>query len=219
MVMGECWLRPKFTFQLREALLAGESINLISPHGQGRRRTLQDLQIIFPKSWRIFQVDMKAVEKSGSTLLGELLKQANIRNIANIHGFLSKLNKTSTYSLIILHNFHLLTDLNVISCLNEMRNYPYLSLLCVSEEKQKNSTLLARACMLPRVTSEQLLAEIKRRGFALNQEDILLLAGFLLKQISPYSLLDAKPKSWFEKSLWKSQGLACEQPNQYQIDT
>ncbi len=210
MAMGEGCLRPEFTFQLRDALLAGESIHLISPHGQGRRRTLQDLRIIFPKSWRTLQVDMKTVEKSGLTLLDELLKQVKIKNIANIHDFLSKLNKTSTYSLIIIHNFHLLTDLNVISCLNEIRNYPYLSLLCVLEKKQENSTLLARAYMLPRVTSEQLLAEIKRRGFALNKEDVELLAVFLLQQTSPYSLLDARPKSWFEQSLWKSAGLVCE---------
>jgi hypothetical protein len=209
MAVNERCLRPEFTFQLRDALLAGESINLISPHGQGRRRTLQDLQVIFPKLWRILQVDMKAVEKSGSTLLDELVQQDKIKNIDNIHGFILELNKTSTYSLIIIHNFHLLTDLNVTSCLNKMKNYPYLSLLCVSEKKQKNSTLLAKDYMLPRVTSEQLLAEIKHRGFALNQEDALLLIAFLLQQISPYSLLDAKPKSWFEKGLWKSDDLVC----------
>ncbi len=209
MVMGEYCLRPRFTFQLCDALLAGESINLISPHGQGRRRTLQDLHVIFPKSWRILQVDMKAVETSDSSFLDALFAQAKIKNIANIYDLMSELNKTSTYNLMIIHNFDLLTDLNVISCLNEMKNYPYLSLLCVSEEKQKNSTLLARDCMLPRVTSEQLLAEIKRRGFALNQADMLLLVAFLLQQISSYSLLDAKPKSWFEQGLWKSNGLVC----------
>jgi len=108
------------------------------------------------------------------------------------------------------YNFHLFIDLNVISCLNEIEDYPYLSLLCVSEKKQENSTLLARGYMLPRVTSEQLLAEIKQRDFVLNQADMLLLAAFLLQQTSPYSLLDARPKSWFEQGLWKSDGLVCE---------
>ncbi len=83
MVMGEYCLRPRFTFQLCDALLAGESINVISPHGQGRRRTLQDLQRILSKSWRIFQVDMKAVEKSESSFLDTLLTQAEIKNIDN----------------------------------------------------------------------------------------------------------------------------------------
>jgi len=210
MAMDERCLRSEFTFQLRDALLAGESINLISRHGQGRRRTLQDLHVIFPKSWRILQVDMKAVEKSESTFLDELLKQGKVENISNIHDFMLKLNNTSIYHLIIIHNFHLFTDLNVISCLNEIEDYPYLSLLCVSEKKQENSTLLARGYMLPRVTSEQLLAEIKQRDFVLNQADMLLLAAFLLQQTSPYSLLDARPKSWFEQGLWKSDGLVCE---------
>jgi len=210
MAMDERCLRSEFTFQLRDALLAGESINLISRHGQGRRRTLQDLHVIFPKSWRILQVDMKAVEKSESTFLDELLKQGKVENISNIHDFMLKLNNTSIYHLIIIHNFHLFTDLNVIFCLNEIEDYPYLSLLCVSEKKQENSTLLARGYMLPRVTSEQLLAEIKQRDFVLNQADMLLLAAFLLQQTSPYSLLDARPKSWFEQGLWKSDGLVCE---------
>ncbi|PCI44171.1 MAG: hypothetical protein COB41_05155 [Proteobacteria bacterium] len=97
-----------------------------------------------------------------------------------------------------------MTDLNVISCLNEIENYPYISLLCVSEEKKKNSTLLATDCMLPTATFAQLLAEIKRREFSLNQEDMRLLAVFLLQQTSPYSLLDMEPKSWFTQALWKS---------------
>jgi hypothetical protein len=210
MAMDERCLRSEFTFQLRDALLAGESINLISPHGQGRRRTLQDLHVIFPKSWRILQVDMKAVEKSESTFLDELLKQGKVENISNIHDFMLKLNNTSIYHLIIIHNFHLFTDLNVISCLNEIEDYPYLSLLCVSEKQPQHASLLAGAYMLPRVTSAQLLVEIKRRDFCLNQEDVLLLAAFLLQQTSPYSLLDAKPKLWFEQSLWKSAGLVCE---------
>jgi len=197
-------LRPEFTHQLFDVLLQGESINLISQHGQGRRRTLHDLRGILPKSWKTFQVDMRVVEKGEASLLDELLKQTKVEDMSNIHDFMLEMNKSSINNLIIIHNFHLLTDLNVISCLNEIENYPYISLLCVSEEKKKNSTLLATDCILPMVTFAQLLAEIKRREFALNQEDMRLLATFLLQQTSPYSFLDTEPESWFAQALWKS---------------
>ncbi len=75
--------------------------------------------------------------------------------------------------------------------------------VCVSEEKQGNLVLLAVDCVLPTVTLQQLLAEIKRRNLTLKQEDIPLLLDFLLQQSSPYSLFDAQPESWFAKGLWK----------------
>ena len=201
--MADCCLRPEFTHELVESLLHGKSINLIGAHGQGRRRTLRDLCEVFPKSWRVFQVDMRIVEKEMSSLLNELLKQEKIENIASIHDFLHKLNENSVNYLIIIHNYHLLTDLNVISYLNTIGNYPYLSLLCVSEKKQESPALLATDCILPMVTSKQLLAEIKRRDLKLKQEDMQLLTDFLLQQVSPYSFLDTKPLSWFVNTMWK----------------
>ncbi|MDQ6967283.1 MAG: hypothetical protein Q9M14_01195, partial [Mariprofundaceae bacterium] len=117
--------------------------------------------------------------------------------------FMYEMNKKSIYQLIIIHNFHLLTDLNVISCLNEIEKYPYLSLLCVSEEKQQKSTLSAKDCILPWLTSKQLRAEINRRKLALEEDNMDLLIDFLLHQTSPYSWLDSKPESWFVDALWK----------------
>lgn len=201
--MQEHCLRPEFTYQLLESLQQGKNINLIGPHGQGRRRTLQDLRSILPESWRVFQMDMRDIEKRKSSLLNELLEQVNIENISNIHECMSKMNETSIYHLIVIHNFESLTDLSVIYYLNEIKIYPYLLLLCVSENKKRNAALLATDCILPVVTSKQLLAEIKRRDLALEQDDLLLLAGFLLQQTSPYSLLDTKPSAWFSDGLWK----------------
>jgi len=201
--MQEHCLRPEFTYQLLESLQQGENINLIGPHGQGRRRTLQDLRSILPESWRVFQMDMRDIEKRKSSLLNELFEQEKIESISNIHECMSALNETSIYHLIVIHNFDLLTDLNVIYYLNEIKIYPYLLLLCVSEEKKTDAALSATDCILPMVTSKQLLAEIKLRDFGLGQGDLLLLTSFLLQQTSPYSLLDTKPPAWFSDGLWK----------------
>ena len=200
MMKDQC-LRPEFTYQLLESLRQGESINLISPHGQGRRRTLQDLCRVLPESWRVLKVNMRDVERRKLSLLNALLEQVNIESVSNIHDFISKINKTSIYHLIIIHNFDLLTDLNVIDYLNEIKRYPHLLLLCVSEKKR--SALLATDCILPILTSKQLLAEIKRRGLALEQDDMLLLVSFLLQQTSSYSLLDMKSSAWFSDGMWK----------------
>lgn len=39
--------RPKFTQALADTLLAGTHVNLVSPHGRGRRQTLVDLETLF----------------------------------------------------------------------------------------------------------------------------------------------------------------------------
>jgi len=201
MTMTAACLRPEFTQQLLESLLHSENINLISPHGQGRRRTLQDLRSIAPQSWSFLQVDMRDVKKGDISLLDELVKQAKIENITSFDDFIDILDNNSNYCLIIIHNFNILTDLNVISCLNKIEKYTHVSLLCVSEEKQSGSALLAKDYLLPAVTSKQLLNEIKRRDLKLKYEDGKLLVAFLLQQSSPYSLLDEKPLSWFRNSL------------------
>jgi len=201
MIMTAACLRPEFTKQLLESLLHSENINLISPHGQGRRRTLQDLRSIAPQSWSFLQVDMRDVEKGEISLLNELVKQAKIEKITSFGNFIDILDNNSNYYLIIIHNFEFLRDLNVISCLNKIEKYAHVSLLCVSEGKQQDSALLAKDCILPAVTSKQLLNEIKRRDLKLKYEDGKLLVAFLLQQSSPYSLLDEKPLSWFRNSL------------------
>ena len=195
--MASHCLRPEFTHQLLDVLLQGKSINLISPHGQGRRRTLLDVRRIFPQSWRVIQLDMQVVENGTTSLLDECLKQIKFENISSIYELMFEMNEISIYHLMIIHNFHLLTDLNVISCLNKIEKYPYISLLCVSEEKKEQSSLLATDFMLPMVSSAQLLAEIKRRDWPLEKEERVLLVDFLLQQASPYSLLDEKTLSWF----------------------
>jgi len=201
--MHEHCLRVEFTYQLLASLQQGKSINLIGPHGQGRRRTLQDLRSILPKVWRVFQVDMRDVEKRQISLLHALLEQRKYGNISNIHDFIAEMNKTSTYHLVIIHNLEFLTDLSVISCLNDIEKYPYVSLLCVSEKRQQESALLAVDYILPEVTSKQLLEEIRWRDLFLKDKDRVLLVDFLLQQTSPYSLLDTHSEAWFSDGLWK----------------
>lgn len=199
--MGKCCLRPEFTQQLLALLAHGECVNLISPHGQGRRRTLQDLHKLAPKSWHILQVDMRAIEVSGLSLLDELAKQAKFENISLFDEYLEKMDNNSIYFLIIVHNFDILTDLNAILYLNDIGKNGHVSLLCVSEKKQHGSALLATDCILPAITAEQLVLEIKRRGFALEKQAIESLVTFLLQQQAPYSLLDERSQAWFYKKL------------------
>jgi len=195
--MDKQCLRPEFTYQLLGSLVQAKSIRLISPHGQGRRRTLQDLRRLFPESWDVLQLDMRGIENTELACVNELSKQAKIENISTIHDLFHKMDKTSIYFLVIVHNFDLLTDINVISCLNSIEKYPYISLLCVSDKIQQKTALFAKDCMLPAITSRQLLNEITRRDWQFTKEEMHMCVEFLLQQSSPYSLLDEQPLSWF----------------------
>jgi len=54
------FLRPEFTSHITVQLLAEESINLIRPHGQGRRRTRYDLRQNLPASIHVFHMNMRS---------------------------------------------------------------------------------------------------------------------------------------------------------------
>ncbi len=58
------FLRPEFTALLTAKILTGESLNLISPHGQGRRRTLHDLRHNLPKPLQLFHFNMRNINVS-----------------------------------------------------------------------------------------------------------------------------------------------------------
>lgn len=123
-------LRPEFTAQLAARLLAGESINLIGAHGQGRRRTLQDLQSLLPDRLSVQQVDL---QRDNIDLKTWLIQFANI----------------ASPTLLILHNFHCVSDPDIFKQLNLLKSNKHLTCLYVSEEVLTGQPLNAENLLLP----------------------------------------------------------------------
>lgn len=128
--MPEQHLRPEFTKQLAARLLAGESINLIGAHGQGRRRTLQDLRSIVPCTLSVHQVDLQ-------------------RDHVNLSEWLMQFDNTTSPTLLILHNFHCLNETGIFQQLNQLNSNNCLSSLYVSEKLQTELPLDAENLLLP----------------------------------------------------------------------
>jgi len=137
-------LRPEFTTHLAERLVTGESINLISPHGQGRRRTLQDLRSLMPASLPVQYIDLRLHQDDLEAVICACLKQQE-------------------QGLLILHNFNLLQNHDLISQLNAINKLNHISLLYISEDKTLQDLLAAESVHLPPLSSCQMVAEIKRR--------------------------------------------------------
>jgi len=182
-------LRPEFTQKLAEQLFNGAHINLISPHGQGRRRTLQDLRHALPDALSIFQTDLRTHEGDLKTWVSQAIT-------------------TTKQTLLILHNFHLLSDIIVLKQLNTIKKQHNIALLSVSEKTAPNLLIHAENVLLPPITKTQLLIEFKRRQLPIDgaQYNQLAdsLADWLLDQTSPYSLLDEVDKTWFVQQAWKN---------------
>ncbi len=163
-------LRPEFTQKLAAELAAGNSINLISPHGQGRRRTLQDLTSLLSSSLEVIQLDLRrqpfAVEQTVATFL-----------------------KREKPGLLIIHNFDRLQNQSVIAQLKAIQTHTQFSLLTVSETAENLSALHIRQLKLPAINKIQLLQEVTRRKLD-NTLSATEIAEWLLQQQSPYSLLD-----------------------------
>jgi len=186
-------LRPEFTQQLVSQLQSHRCVNLISLHGQGRRRTLQDLKHVLPKHWLPLQVDMRAAQHDvGEPLavLCSLYAQAIKDDISNIDELIKKSNEYSAYILIIIHNFELLNDDGVVSALNKLYQNDNILLLCVFEKKSDTGLSNAVDCYLPSVTHQQLMQELARRFPSLSNAEYDKRAAWLLQQSAPYSQLD-----------------------------
>jgi hypothetical protein len=160
-------LRPEFTLQLAKLLLGGASINLISPHGQGRRRTVKDLRAVIPSSLTVQYIDLRLNPDDLQTTVSGCLQQQNT-------------------ILLIVHNFNLLQNDVVIERLNSIKNISYISLLCISENAEDQPSLNAENIYLPPLTQSQLIAEINYRGLAAEVTTV----DRLLTQPVPYSALD-----------------------------
>ncbi|MDX8395771.1 MAG: hypothetical protein R8K22_05080 [Mariprofundaceae bacterium] len=177
-------LRPEFTKALAKQLRQGTSINLISPHGQGRRRTLKDLRCCLIDSLLLLQVDMRDYQDDFEGMLNTLATQAAVNDQGKLDALISQLAQKKSTTLIIIHNFDLWHKSDAIKDLNLIKNHANISLLCVSEEVSNRSSLDAQDALLPAVTKEQLVAELEHRGLPSQ------LADKLLQQDAPYSFLD-----------------------------
>ncbi len=102
-------LRPAFTQHLAKTLLAGQSVNLVSPHGRGRRQTLIDL-ISLLDDVQVAKIDLKREQKQWQTWLEETL---------SLHGQV----------IVIIHNIEHIKQYQK-QALNALKKF---TLLCVSE--------------------------------------------------------------------------------------
>jgi hypothetical protein len=196
-------LRPEFTEYLVSKLLLGNVINLISPHGQGRRRTLSDLLSLLTKHILILQANLRNYPKNVLELTNDLSTQLGQSSLSNIGSLLDHLERNGQQTLIILHNFDELqsgddTGYNepFFKHLNNINARASISLLCVSE-KVSGSPLQIESLQLPALTSSQLLEELSHRNLDLTQSELTQLAYKLSIESSPYTELE----TWYRSTI------------------
>jgi len=187
-------LRPEFTQQLVEQLQKQGCVHLISPHGQGRRRTLQDLKHVLPKGWIALQMDMRVAPSDVDAFfaaLCSLYAQAIHDDIVDMDALINKSAEYSDYILIVVHNVELLNDDDVVLALNKLCQNHHILLLYVFEKKPGTGFSNAVDCYLPAVTHQQLMQELARRYPKLSHAESVKKVDWLLQQSAPYSQLDS----------------------------
>jgi hypothetical protein len=184
-------LRPAFTESLVERLSTGACLALTSPHGQGRRRTLQDLRHALPASMRVLQANLRHCPQDQMQLLTTLAEQAGISDADNLERLLEQLPRQT---LIILHNFDELQpgeasgfDARFFAALNGMDKHAGLALLCVCESIPPELQRSIEACSLPPLTGKEIANELALRGVAATSEQIESIAH----SPAPYSAIEA----------------------------
>lgn len=219
-------LRAKFTISLATRLLAGESLTLTSPHGQGRRRTLDDLRNRLPDSTDIIQINMRTYCIDYKGFIREVVNATGYQNrgITSLNNLLDLITKEQQQRLIILHNFDEIRDRRAaasgytpafFSDLNSIRHRPGISLLCVCEQVFNNyllqadgselpaSTLESEVVELPPLSPEQILLELQRRALPVAEDALPLICEWLRAQPAPYSMLDQSNHEWLKQKVWK----------------
>ncbi len=180
-------LRPTFTQHLAKQLLDCKHINLMSPHGQGRRRTLDDINQVLPTHVDVFQVDLK--------------REQNGYDCLRLHLEAHEENKQG---IVILHNFY--GSGAVKSSL--FQALQQFGLLCVSEDlvssEHGNHKHDFINVMLPAITKAELMLEFAYRELPLHQHAYSGFADWLLLQDKPYSRLDELADDWYQKELWQA---------------
>ncbi|MDQ6998878.1 MAG: hypothetical protein Q9M17_09200 [Mariprofundus sp.] len=206
-------LRPVFTASLANTLLAGACVHLISAHGQGRRRTLQDLRHILSGSLQIFHMNMRSHKTDYKDFIYDLTLQSgsNPSTTQCLDSILNQIENKIQKSLLILHNFDELRCTESIhtgysslffQALNSIQHRKNIALLCVSEHafdhyliqadgsEVPHSNLDAESIHLPTITCRQIIAELRRRNVHLSENELQQLASSLRGQPAPYSALE-----------------------------
>jgi len=219
-------LRPEFTQSLATRLLAGQSINLISPHGQGRRRTLQDLRHTLGQSLVIYQISMRDYHADIKGFYNELSIQMSHPCLEDddLAGLFDAIEQSGQQALLILHNFDEIRNRMALAggynqafmqALNSVSHRDNIALLCVGESEYgdyllqadgtavSDSKLDADLLGLPALRHDQLLCELQRRALPLSATELNELTGWLLGRHAPYSILDEKNIDWFKQRGWK----------------
>ena len=199
-------LRPAFTEDLAARLAEGACINLVSPHGQGRRRTLADLYGCLPSSMQVLQANLRHYPQSLAAMLADLYSQAGLTDVGpDIGGFddlLDRLPERRHATLIILHNLDELEfgeasgyDAAFFAALNATRGRDGLSLLCVTGRVHGAWLPDIGTVMLPPLTVDEILAELRRRQPPGDAGAWPGIAAWMAAQPAPYTLLE-QPEDW-----------------------
>lgn len=116
-------LRPEFTRMLAGKILQGSNINLSGAHGQGRRRTLEDLSHILPAAVQVYQFDFR-------------------RDHDDLLNWLESCDIHKAQTLFILHNFNEMPQGKraqlFLDPLIQLCNRQDISLLCITECEKQN---------------------------------------------------------------------------------
>lgn len=127
--MNKPLLRPAFTQALADTLLAGKHVNLVSPHGRGRRQTLIDL-ISLLDAVQVTKIDLKREQNA----LGKWLKHT--------------LNLTGQV-IVIIHNFDVVFSSAIKFDLERLAQQNNFTFLCVVERESQLDFLTAKNINLP----------------------------------------------------------------------
>ncbi len=121
-------LRPAFTQDLADALLAGNHVNLVSPHGRGRRQTLLDLEILLGDV-NVRKIDLKREQTKWQIWLDDTLR-------------------ISGQVIVIIHNIEYIKQ-HQQQALSDLKKF---TLLCVSECElsYQNLTKSMQVIVIPR---------------------------------------------------------------------
>jgi len=111
-------LRPAFTQALADTLLAGKHVNLISPHGRGRRQTLLDLEGLL-NDVLVRKIDLKREQGKWDSWLEETL---------SLNGQV----------IVIIHNIEHIKQ-HQQQALDDLKKF---TLLCVSEQPFADKSML-----------------------------------------------------------------------------
>jgi len=168
-------LRPEFTSKLASQLLEGVSLNLISQHGQGRRRTIQDLRHILPSDVKVFYCDMK-------------------RHMGSVYDYFCQIKGTcqeNNQNIVIIHNVQPeLYEKPLLNILQQIEGLHHTVLLTVSEEKKCEFLLGYRDVILPLISKEQVVNELQYHDFSITKTSHSKIADWILTQWHAPTKLD-----------------------------